>query len=143
MIYASEIHRILAQKYPVLMVDRIISVDYGKSCVGIKNVSMNEPWTVGHFPGSPILPGTYIIEAMAQTGGFIFHDGEKDIKGYIASIDKVKFLKPVIPGDCIVINCTSKGRYAKFAKVAVECTVDEYTVAKGEITYAFETNIEN
>lgn len=143
MIKANRIHELLAQKYPIIMLDRIISVEYEKSCVGIKNVSMNEPWTVGHFPGSPILPGTYIIEAMAQTGGFIFHSTQKRIKGYIAGVDKVKFLAPVIPGDCLVINCTSEGRFTKFAKVSVVCTVNEKTVAKGIITYAFETDEEN
>ena len=102
-----EIQRILPHRYPFLLVDRIIEIDPGKRIVGIKNVSVNEPFFQGHFPGYPVMPGVLIIEAMAQVGGVLaFKSVEEkmDISGklvYFAGIDKAKFRKPVFPGDQI------------------------------------------
>ena len=102
-----EIQRILPHRYPFLLVDRIIKIDLGKKIVGIKNVSVNEPFFQGHFPGYPVMPGVLIIEAMAQVGGVLaFKSVEEkmDISGklvYFAGIDKAKFRKPVFPGDQI------------------------------------------
>ena len=102
-----EIQRILPHRYPFLLVDRIIEIDLGKRIVGIKNVSVNEPFFQGHFPGYPVMPGVLIIEAMAQVGGVLaFKSVEEkmDIPGklvYFAGIDKAKFRKPVFPGDQI------------------------------------------
>ena len=102
-----EIQRILPHRYPFLLVDRIIEIDLGKKIVGIKNVSVNEPFFQGHFPGYPVMPGVLIIEAMAQVGGVLaFKSVEEkmDISGklvYFAGIDKAKFRKPVFPGDQI------------------------------------------
>ena len=102
-----EIQRILPHRYPFLLVDRIIEIDLGKRIVGIKNVSVNEPFFQGHFPGYPVMPGVLIIEAMAQVGGVLaFKSVEEkmDISGklvYFAGIDKAKFRKPVLPGDQI------------------------------------------
>jgi len=102
-----EIQRILPHRYPFLLVDRIIEIDLGKRIVGIKNVSVNEPFFQGHFPGYPVMPGVLIIEAMAQVGGVLaFKSVEEkmDISGklvYFAGIDKAKFRKPVFPGDQI------------------------------------------
>ena len=102
-----EIQRILPHRYPFLLVDRIIEIDLGKRIVGIKNVSVNEPFFQGHFPGYPVMPGVLIIEAMAQVGGVLaFKSVEEkmDISRklvYFAGIDKAKFRKPVFPGDQI------------------------------------------
>lgn len=102
-----EIQRILPHRYPFLLVDRIVEIDLGKRIVGIKNVSVNEPFFQGHFPGYPVMPGVLIIEAMAQVGGVLaFKSVEEkmDISGklvYFAGIDKAKFRKPVFPGDQI------------------------------------------
>lgn len=102
-----EIQRILPHRYPFLLVDRIIEIDLGKRIVGIKNVSVNEPFFQGHFPGYPVMPGVLILEAMAQVGGVLaFKSVEEkmDISGklvYFAGIDKAKFRKPVFPGDQI------------------------------------------
>ena len=102
-----EIQRILPHRYPFLLVDRIIEIELGKKIVGIKNVSINEPFFQGHFPGYPVMPGVLIIEAMAQVGGVLAFksvEAKMDISNklvYFTGIDKAKFRKPVIPGDQI------------------------------------------
>lgn len=98
-----EILEILPHKYPFLLVDRILELEPGKRAVGIKNVTINEPFFQGHFPGFPIMPGVLIIEAMAQVGGVLAF---KSVKGkdklvYFLGIDRAKFRKPVLPGDQI------------------------------------------
>ena len=100
----TQILKILPHRYPFLLVDRVIEYEKGKRIVGIKNVTINEPFFVGHFPGLPIMPGVLIIEAMAQVGGLLLMDtvddpGNKVV--YFMSLDKVKFRRPVTPGDQI------------------------------------------
>ena len=110
------IMKILPHRYPFLMVDRIIEMDHGKRCVGIKNVSINEPFFQGHFPGHPVMPGVLIIEAMAQVAGIMAYlasdDETKKKVTYFMSIDNAKFRKPVFPGDQlrIVIETTFNRR---------------------------------
>lgn len=103
MIEAKEIMRILPHAYPFLLVDRILEVELGKRIVGVKNVTYNEPFFPGHFPGQPIMPGVLIVEAMAQTAGVLAFKSmpEDDQKkaAYFLGIDNVRFRKPVIPGD--------------------------------------------
>lgn len=98
----SEIQRFLPHRYPFLLVDRILEIEEGKRVVGIKNVTINEPFFQGHFPGQPIMPGVLIVEAMAQVGGFLAlltlkKEGEPS--AYFIGIDKARFRKPVVPGD--------------------------------------------
>ena len=100
----NEIVEILPHRYPLLLVDRIVEYERGKRIVGIKNVTINEPFFVGHFPGLPIMPGVLIIEAMAQVGGLLLMDTVEDPEEkvvYFMSLDKVKFRRPVTPGDQI------------------------------------------
>ena len=105
--YIKEIQRILPHRYPFLLVDRIIEIELEKRIVGIKNVSINEPFFQGHFPGHPVMPGVLIIEAMAQVGGILAiksSEGKMDISDklvYFVGIDNAKFRKPVLPGDQI------------------------------------------
>lgn len=110
MIEAKEIMRILPHAYPFLLVDRILEIEPGKRIVGIKNVTYNEPFFPGHFPGQPIMPGVLIVEAMAQTAGVLAYRsmpledetgmGQNPKKAvYFLGIDNVRFRKPVIPGD--------------------------------------------
>jgi len=100
----SQIVEILPHRYPFLLVDRIVEYEKGKRILGIKNVTINEPFFVGHFPGLPIMPGVLIIEAMAQVGGLLLMDTVEDREDkivYFMSLDKVKFRRPVTPGDQI------------------------------------------
>ena len=103
-----DIIKILPHRYPFLMVDRIIEMELGEKVVGIKNVTANEPFFQGHFPGNPIMPGVLILEAMAQVGGVLARltifgepDKESEASVFFMSIDKAKFRKPVVPGDQI------------------------------------------
>lgn len=102
-IEVQEIIRLLPHRYPFLLVDRIIEVEARKRIVGIKNVTYNEPFFQGHFPGRPIMPGVLIVEAMAQTGGVLAFLSlpveERDREVFFGGIDKVRFRRPVLPGD--------------------------------------------
>jgi beta-hydroxyacyl-ACP dehydratase FabZ len=119
-----DIQAILPHRYPMLMVDRIVSVDPdGKKCRGIKNVTINEPFFQGHYPGKPIMPGVLIIEAMAQAGAALVLTDPKRVGmvPLIGSIDEVKFKRPVIPGDQLVIDIEllwTKGDVGKIRAVA-------------------------
>jgi 3-hydroxyacyl-[acyl-carrier-protein] dehydratase len=99
---SSEIQKILPHRYPFLLVDQIVEMEVGKKITGIKNVTFNEPFFQGHFPGQPIMPGVLIIEAMAQVGGILAFKSAPEMLGgnvYFMSIDKAKFRKMVVPGD--------------------------------------------
>ncbi|MHB1194804.1 MAG: bifunctional UDP-3-O-[3-hydroxymyristoyl] N-acetylglucosamine deacetylase/3-hydroxyacyl-ACP dehydratase [Longimicrobiales bacterium] len=103
----NEIMRYLPHRYPMLLVDRIVDFDPGKRIVGIKNVTINEPFFQGHYPGHPIMPGVLLIEAMAQVGGLLLMDAVKDPEGkvvYFMSLDNVKWRRPVTPGDTVVFE---------------------------------------
>lgn len=105
MLDINEILNILPHRYPFLMVDRILEMDPGKRIVGIKNVTINEPFFQGHFPGHPVMPGVLIIEAMAQVAGILAYlsSGEENRKkvSYFMAIDNARFRKPVFPGDLL------------------------------------------
>ncbi len=99
-----EIMKLLPHRYPFLLVDRIVELEKGKRIVGIKNVTINEPFFQGHFPGHPVMPGVLIIEAMAQVGGVfaMVSDNIGDDKvTYFAGIDNARFRRPVVPGDVL------------------------------------------
>ena len=106
MIEVPEIQSILPHRYPFLLIDRVTEVEPGVMARGIKNVTINEPFFQGHFPGHPIMPGVLIIEAMAQIGGILAFKSDKmeDKLVYFMGIDKARFRKPVIPGDTLVFT---------------------------------------
>jgi 3-hydroxyacyl-[acyl-carrier-protein] dehydratase len=103
MLDVNEIMKILPHRNPFLLVDRIVEIEEGKRIVGIKNVTINEPFFPGHFPGHPVMPGVLIIEAMAQVGGILAYlASDEETRGklcYFVSIDNAKFRRPVVPGD--------------------------------------------
>ena len=105
-----EITKILAHRYPMLLLDKVFVLKGGKEAVGIKNVTVNEPFFVGHFPQNPIMPGLLIVEAMAQTGGIIHlrYKGAKatGLTAPFVGLDKVRFKKPVVPGDVLKMHVT-------------------------------------
>lgn len=97
----------LPHRYPFLLVDRVLEIVPGEKIVALKNVTMNEPFFQGHFPGNPIMPGVLIVEAMAQAGGVLFSSQLKEKHNnlfYFMGMDKVKFRKPVVPGDQIILE---------------------------------------
>jgi 3-hydroxyacyl-[acyl-carrier-protein] dehydratase len=107
-----DILRLLPHRYPFLMVDRVIEVDGDNSCIGIKNVTANEPQFVGHFPGNPVMPGVLLLEGMAQSAGAICalsrgYD-KPPMRVFFLTVDKAKFRKPVVPGDVIEYHMKKK-----------------------------------
>lgn len=134
------IQRILPHRYPFLLVDKVLDINGISSARGVKNVTMNEPHFQGHFPGTPIMPGVTIIEAMAQTAGVMLGVGmdmiDTDLLIYFMNIDKCKFRRKVIPGDVLEMNVEilrgkAGGKIFKFKGVA---TVDGEVAAEAEFT---------
>ncbi len=129
------IERLLPHRYPFLMIDRVVELDDDK-VVALKNVSANEPFFAGHFPGRPIMPGVLIVEAMAQAGGILAMRalGEAAHKKliYFMAIDKVKFRKPVTPGDQLRLTVTPLRKGGAIWKLRGEATVDGQLVTEGE-----------
>jgi UDP-3-O-[3-hydroxymyristoyl] N-acetylglucosamine deacetylase / 3-hydroxyacyl-[acyl-carrier-protein] dehydratase len=124
------IQNILPHRYPFLLIDKIVEFKLDEKIVSIKNVTMNEPFFQGHFPGNPIMPGVLILEAMAQTGGIMMLNGNENIKEsvvYFMGIDKARFRKPVLPGDTLVIEAvmTNKRRTV--------CQFDGKAFVRGEL----------
>jgi 3-hydroxyacyl-[acyl-carrier-protein] dehydratase len=133
-----EIQKILPHRYPFLLVDRITSLEKGKRIVGLKNVSINEPFFQGHFPGRPIMPGVLIAEAMAQVGAVMVMNSKKDQKivPYLAAINNLRWKKPVVPGDTLVIRVDMIGGRGHIGKVSGKATVGDKVVATGEMSFA-------
>ena len=132
----TEILNILPHRYPFLMVDKIVKLEKNK-VIGIKNVTINEPFFQGHFPGQPVMPGVLIIEAMAQTGGFLLLNRLEETKDkllYFMMIDKVKFRKTVKPGDQLRIEVIMKKFRKRLCVIEGKTYVEEELVAEGEFT---------
>lgn len=135
-----EIKRILPHRYPFLLVDRILSVEVGKRIVGLKNVTINEPFFQGHFPDNPIMPGVLIIEALAQVGGILAllstpeHLGNPAI--FLMGLDKVRFRKPVIPGDQLIMELEALRGGKKFFKMTGKAFVNQTLVTEAELMAA-------
>ena len=135
-----EILKILPHRYPFLLVDKILECKSGESIKGIKNVTINEPFFQGHFPGQPIMPGVLILEAMAQVGGILAYlSNEEEMKNkliYFIGLDRVRFRKTVVPGDQIIFDLTMLKRKMKMYIMAGRATVDGKLVAEAELMAA-------
>jgi len=127
------------------MIDRIIEIEPGKKAIALKNVSMDEPYFLGHFPNEPIMPGVMILEALAQTGGLAFHssfENEKEGIPFLARIEEFRLKKKVIPGDQIILEAEVQHIFSNLAKVKVLARVGGETVAEGIFVLARGLNIE-
>ncbi len=135
MIDIKEIMNILPHRYPFLLVDRVLEIIPNEKVIGIKNVTINEPFFQGHFPNNPIMPGVLIVEAMAQVAGILaFKSGVQGSGVLFMSIEKVKFRKPIVPGDQIVFEVSvshTRGNVWKFTGVA---KVDGKIATEAEFT---------
>lgn len=130
-----EIRELLPHRYPMLLVDRILDMNETR-IVGIKNVSVNEPFFMGHFPDFPVMPGVLIVEAMAQVAGVLVLKslgGRNEKLVLLASVEEAKFRKPVIPGDQLKIEMTVERRKATVAKMRGVATVDGHIVAEAVV----------
>lgn len=131
-----EIMKVLPHRYPMLLVDRIIEIDPGKRIVGLKNVTANEQFFQGHFPGAPVMPGVLIIEAMAQCAAILFLRDipERDSKLFLfGGVDKARFRKPVLPGDQLRLECEVIQKRATTVKLRVTASVEGTVVAEAEV----------
>lgn len=137
MLDINEIMSYLPHRYPFLLVDRIVAFEEGKQITGIKNVTINEPFFQGHFPGHPIMPGVLIIEAMAQVGGILAFKSEpsktEDKVVYFMGIDKARFRKPVMPGDQVKLVITVVKQRRSIWSFKGEAFVDDNLVAGAEL----------
>ena len=131
-----EIQQVLPHRYPFLLVDRIIDLHPGEKAVGIKNVTMNEEFFRGHFPGNPIMPGVLIVEAMAQVAGVLsFRSGATPGQSvYFMSIERAKFRKPVIPGDQLRLEINITQQRGNVWKFSGNATVEDKVVAEADFT---------
>ena len=139
MIYdVRQIMEILPHRYPMLLIDRITELEPGRRAAGFKNVTANEPMFMGHFPGNPVLPGVYMIEALAQLGGTaIMEPGSFSRKTpYLAGITKVKFRRPVVPGDCLLMEANVLRAKMNIGWVGVEAHVGGQLVCSGELSFS-------
>lgn len=138
MINIEEILDFLPHRYPMLLVDRILEIsEDGQKCRGLKNVTINEPFFQGHYPGMPIMPGVLIIEAMAQVGAALLLSRDPDAKQVplIGALDKVKFKRPVRPGDQLVTDCELLWVRNGVGKMVSTATVDGELAASMEMTF--------
>jgi 3-hydroxyacyl-[acyl-carrier-protein] dehydratase len=135
----TQIQAILPHRYPFLLVDRIIEYDPGKRVVGIKNVTLNEWFFAGHFPGAPVMPGVLIVEAMAQTAGVMMLANLPDRESklvFFTGIDAAKFRRPVVPGDQLRLELTVLRLRPRYIKLRGEAYVDGEMAAEAEISSA-------
>jgi len=138
------IMKLLPHRYPFLLVDRVLEIEQGKYAIGLKNVTINDNFFPGHFPQRPIMPGVLMVEAMAQVGGLIMLDPEASGEGgtqqefFFAGIDGVKFRRPVVPGDQLVmrVDLTKMNKRFGIAKMKGQCFVGEELACEAELTLA-------
>lgn len=133
-----QIAKILPHRYPFLLVDRIIYMNLEENTIiGQKNVTVNEQFFQGHFPGVPIMPGVLILEALAQTGGILVHQkGYSEKIAVLLNINNAKFRRPVVPGDVLTLHATGLHLSNKGGRVVAKATVNEQLAVEAEIGFA-------
>lgn len=137
-----DIQNIIPHRYPFLLVDKITEIEYGKKAIGIKNVTVNEPFFQGHFPGNPIMPGVLIVEAMAQVGAVSIL-GMEENKGKLAvftGIDGMRFRRQVVPGDTLRMEVEMLAFKRGIGKAKAEAYVGDNLAASGELMFAIIEN---
>lgn len=134
---ADDLLRLLPHRYPFLMVDRVIEIDRDQFCIGIKNVTVNEPFFPGHFPGRPVMPGVLLLEGMAQTAGAIcgmVNSRARPPSVFLLTIDKAKFRRLVLPGNVVEYHMRQMTRRKQMWWYRGEAKVDGQIVAEAEIS---------
>ena len=140
MLDSEDLRALLPHRYPMLLVDKILELTPGQRVVGLKNVTINEPFFVGHFPSQAIMPGVLIVESMAQIAGLMIlslaeHQGKIP---FLAGIDKVKFRKPVVPGDALITEATVIKVRGVIGKVRMIARVEGVVVTECDMTFALK-----
>lgn len=135
-----EIKEILPHRAPFLLVDKIIEMDPFKSATGIKNVTYNEPQFHGHFPDRAVMPGVLLLEAMAQVGGvcMLYPEEHRGKLPFFGAIDNVKFKRPVVPGDQVIMKAVVTKVRGNFGTVHAEAFVEDQLAVKADFTYALQ-----
>lgn len=138
MIDIEEIKKLIPQRYPFLMLDRVVDIEEGKSIKAYKNISIGEQYFQGHFPYAPIFPGALTAEAMAQAACILLKKSIPDINAslFFVTSSKIRFLKPVVPGDQLYINVKAIKMVSIGGVFETEALVNDNVVAKGEMTFA-------
>lgn len=138
MLSATEIQEVIPHRYPMLLVDRIIELEPLKRAVGIKNITMNEQFFQGHFPSHPVMPGVLLMEAMAQVAGIamLYPKEYRGKLAFFAGMDRVKFRRPVVPGDQVKMVAEIIKIRGSMGKAWAEAFVDDQLVAEGEFLFA-------
>ncbi len=138
-----QIMALIPHRFPMLFVDRIEQLDRGVSAIGIKNVTINDPFFEGHFPGKPVMPGVLIIEALAQTAGVVAMDAELEEGAtsliYFMSIQDARFRQPVVPGDRLELHVVKERARRNVWRFSAEAKVDDAVVAEANFTAMFVT----
>jgi len=134
-----QIKKLIPQRFPFIMIDRVLNVDPGKEAIAVKNVSGNDIFFLGHFPERAIMPGVAIIEAMAQTAIVLFASGENSESHnnlYFLGSVKARFYHPVVPGDCLKIRAVNVKSLPAGAYVTAEASVDDRKVSEAELVFS-------
>lgn len=136
-----EILKLLPHRYPFVMVDKILSLEMGKEIVGLKNVTINEPFFQGHFPDRPVMPGVLILEGLAQVGGIMAFYANPHYIGnkllFFAGIDKARFRRPVVPGDQLIFKLELLKAKRSIMVMSATATVDGAVAAEAELMASF------